>query len=139
MGFFYKKCEVCGNNISKLQCLILGGFNPTLKCQHCETEYQITKTRLYSFIDSIALEIFTLFSLFCAFIMISYVDKNFLELSGVYFFILIAVFTLLFGFLIDSFLYAMFIVLFVAKFEVKKNDIENKKSKNIFSKFFNKK
>lgn len=139
MGFLYKKCEVCSENISKLQCLVLGGFNPSMKCKNCGTEYKIIKTGLYNFIDSIALEASVLLSLFCAFAISFYIDKDFIELSGIYFFSLVALLALLFLFFVASLLYALFILLFVAKFEIKENNIENKQSNNIFSKFFSNK
>lgn len=57
-----------------------------MKCRNCGTEYKIIKTGLYNFIDSIALEASVLLSLFFAFAISFYIDKNFIELSGIYFF-----------------------------------------------------
>lgn len=85
------------------------------------------------------MEASVLLSLFCAFAISFYIDKNFIELSGIYFFGLVALLALLFLFFVASLLYALFILLFVAKFEIKENNIENKQSNNIFSKFFSNK
>ncbi|EPH08056.1 hypothetical protein HMPREF9309_01311 [Campylobacter ureolyticus ACS-301-V-Sch3b] len=49
MGFFYKKCEVCGNKMSILKIFLK---NPTtLECKNCKTKYQAKETGLYTAIN----------------------------------------------------------------------------------------
>lgn len=43
MGFFYKKCEVCGNKINKLQCLFSRYALYDMECNKCNSKYQISK------------------------------------------------------------------------------------------------
>lgn len=45
--FLYKKCEVCGNNINKLQSIwniYTLKIGETIQCNHCGTYYQTNKT-----------------------------------------------------------------------------------------------
>lgn len=44
--FLYKKCEVCGNKINKLQSvwnLYLIGYGRVLHCKNCNTKYKVSQ------------------------------------------------------------------------------------------------
>ncbi|WP_267523107.1 hypothetical protein [Campylobacter sp. MG1] len=137
MGLLYKKCDICGNKIDKLQCLVYGGFINLIKCKKCKTEYIIIETWFYRVINNISTSVVSFLSLFFALVAGFYIDKIFTGLSGIYVFILVILLTLLFMFFVATFLQALFMLLFIVKFEIKKDIVENKKIKNIFSKFFN--
>ena len=135
MGFFYKKCEVCGNKINKFKAINLYGFASEIECKNCKTEYVKKENFLYNFFYSAVLDIGVLMSLFFGFNFSIYIDDNFLHLNdGISF-----VFNMLIC-IVSSMIYCVFwdilytyISLFIGKFKIKK-DIKEQKSKTIFNK-----
>ena len=129
MGIIYKKCEVCGNKINKLKCLVFGGFNKDMKCQNCLATYQIEQTKLFNFMNSFMSNIDFFISLILAG-WLSVCLYDFLRSN-----IILCVFVgfllfWLFG-IITIFLDSLITLMFIAKFKITKN---NEVSQNIHHK-----
>ena len=84
MGFFYKRCEVCGNKMSILKIFFK---NPTtLECKNCRTKYQAKETRLYTAINFFLEDLCIFIILFLSAYTTVYIDNKIYKLDAGLFF-----------------------------------------------------
>lgn len=133
----YKKCEICGNKVNKLEYLFTFKFNGEIECKKCGLKYKISNIKFCTFLSNI---IETFYALFCLFFSIGlgiYIDENF----DVHWLVSVLVFVLawFFSSLICIFLEWLVLLLFIAKLGVskdKKGDSNSSIFSNLISKVF---
>ena len=114
MGFFYKKCEVCGNKMSILKISLKN--STALECKNCRTKYQAKETVLYT-ADNFLLEDLGVFIiLFLSAYTTVYIDNKIYKLDAGLFFGLMVFLWLIFGF-IFLFFYLL-VISNLIKFEI---------------------
>ncbi len=114
MGFFYKKCEVCGNKMNIFK-IFLKDFT-TLECKNCRTKYQAKETELYTTINFLFKNLGVFIILFLSAYATVYIDNKIYELDAGLFFVLMVFLWLIFCF-IFLFFYFLIISNFI-KFEI---------------------
>ena len=84
MGFFYKRCEVCGKDICKLQNLFSSNFENFLLWKNCGARYKIVKNIFYKatrfIVEIFAPIIFLLLSV--VYNMVAWVFSDLLKIFG---------------------------------------------------------
>lgn len=109
MGFFYKRCEVCGNKMSILKIFFK---NPTtLECKNCRTKYQAKETRLYTVINFLLENLGVFIILFLSAYTTVYIDNEIYKLDAGLFFGL-----MIFLWLIFCFIFLFFYLLIISNF-----------------------
>lgn len=116
MGFFYKRCEVCGNKMSILK--IFFKNSTTLECKNCRTKYQAKETVLYRAINFLLIDdlLGAFIILFLSAYTTVYIDSEIYKLDTGLFFVLMVFLWLIFCF-IFLFFYFLIISNFI-KFEI---------------------
>ncbi|WP_304341901.1 hypothetical protein [Campylobacter ureolyticus] len=104
MGFFYKRCEVCGNKMSILK--IFFKNSTTLECKNCRTKYQAKETVLYRAINFLLIDdlLGAFIILFLSAYTTVYIDSEIYKLDAVLFFWINGIFMVNFLFYIFVFL-----------------------------------
>lgn len=104
MGFFYKRCEVCGNKMSILK-ISLKNSTP-LECKNCRTKYQAKETVLYRAINFLLIDLLggVFIILFLSAYTTVYIDNKIYKLDAELFFWINGIFMVNFLFYIFVFL-----------------------------------
>lgn len=101
MGFFYKKCEVCGNKMSILKISLKN--STALECKNCKTKYQAKETVLYTAVNFLLKNLGVFIILFLSAYTTVYIDNKIYELDAGLFFGLMVFFMVNFLFYIFVF------------------------------------
>lgn len=84
MGFFYKRCEVCGNKMSILK-ISLKNSTP-LECKNCKTKYQAKETVLYRAVNFLLEDLGVFIILLLSAYITVYIDSEIYKLDvGLFF------------------------------------------------------
>ena len=102
MGFFYKKCEVCGNKMSILKIFLKN--STTLECKNCKTKYQAKETVLYTAVNFLLEDLGVFIILFLSAYTTVYIDNEIYKLDAGLFFWINGIFMVNFLFYIFVFL-----------------------------------
>ena len=78
MGFFYKKCEVCGNKMSILKISLKN--STALECKNCKTKYQTKETELYTTVNFLLKNLGVFIILFYPFMLLFILIVKFMNL-----------------------------------------------------------